>query len=90
MSLRRARHVPTRQCAACGTIRPKRELVRVVRTPEGNVTVDPTGRQNGRGVYICPTSECRTRAATSERLAQRLGTSVPDHVRLALQSPEDG
>ncbi|MBE3596054.1 MAG: YlxR family protein [Hydrogenibacillus sp.] len=50
--------IPIRRCVACGNQRPKRELVRVVRTPEGEIVLDPTGRKNGRGAYVCPERNC--------------------------------
>ena len=52
---RRQKHIPKRTCIACRAVRPKRELVRVVRTPEGVVTVDETGKENGRGADLCST-----------------------------------
>jgi len=56
------RHVPIRTCAGCRQERPKREMVRVVRTPEGSVVVDPTGKRAGRGAYLCPSFDCWSRA----------------------------
>jgi predicted RNA-binding protein YlxR (DUF448 family) len=87
---RRPRRVPMRQCAACGAIRPKRELTRIVRTPDGEVRLDPTGRANGRGAYVCDGEACRERAARGDRLASRLGATVPDGVREALRPRGDG
>jgi hypothetical protein len=52
------KHIPERSCVACHTKRPKRDLVRVVRTPEGEVKVDPSGRANGRGAYLCKEPAC--------------------------------
>ncbi len=52
------KHVPIRTCIACRTQRPKRELIRIVRTPEGEVHVDPTGKAKGRGAYLCPDVTC--------------------------------
>lgn len=52
------KHVPIRTCVACRTQRPKRELIRIVRTPEGEVHVDPTGKAKGRGAYLCPQAAC--------------------------------
>lgn len=70
------RHVPIRQCVGCGAKRPKRELVRVVRTPQGDVVVDPTGRKAGRGAYICPSQECLELAVRSRRLQKSLDRDV--------------
>jgi predicted RNA-binding protein YlxR (DUF448 family) len=52
------KHIPLRSCIACRETKPKRELVRVVHTPEGPVEVDRTGKKNGRGAYFCPAQEC--------------------------------
>ena len=57
-NLPRSRHIPERTCVACGTKAPKRDLSRIVRTPAGNVVVDPTGKALGRGAYICPARVC--------------------------------
>ena len=54
----RPRHVPTRTCVACRQTNAKRELVRVVRGPDGSVTIDASGKRNGRGAYLCATREC--------------------------------
>ena len=55
----RHRHIPQRTCIACRQIRNKRDLVRVVRTPEGSVVIDPTGKRAGRGAYLCRAQGCR-------------------------------
>lgn len=54
----RPRHVPQRTCIACREAKPKRELVRIVRTPSGAVRIDPTGKQSGRGAYLCQAPAC--------------------------------
>lgn len=53
-----AKHIPQRTCIACRTVQAKRELMRIVRTPEGKVEADPTGKKNGRGTYVHKTREC--------------------------------
>lgn len=81
----RPRKIPLRQCAVCGTQRPQREFVRVVRSPEGQVSVDDGPRRlPGRGVYLCTTPECMTQGARGRRLAQRLEAEVPEPVRAEL------
>ncbi|MBE3562584.1 YlxR family protein [Hydrogenibacillus sp. N12] len=62
--------IPIRKCVACGAQRPKRELVRIVRTPDGDVRLDPTGRQGGRGAYVCPNAAC-FETALKKKLFQR-------------------
>ena len=69
--------MPTRTCVACRTARPKRELVRIVRTPDGRIVVDDTGRLAGRGAYVCRTASCLTIANTTSALSRALETPVP-------------
>ena len=54
----RPRHIPQRTCVACRQTSAKRQLVRVVRAPDGSVTIDPSGKRSGRGAYLCATAEC--------------------------------
>lgn len=70
------RHVPQRTCAGCRSISGKRELVRLVRTPEGAVEVDPTGRRNGRGGYLCAQRSCWVEALKRDRLARALRATI--------------
>ena len=71
------RRVPTRTCVACRTARPKRELARIVRTPDRRIVVDPTGRLSGRGAYVCVGMECLTLAIKKGALARALETPLP-------------
>jgi predicted RNA-binding protein YlxR (DUF448 family) len=80
----RPRRVPTRSCVACRTARPKRELLRVVRTPDGHVTVDETGRVAGRGAYVCRDEACITTAIDRGALARALETTLPADLRVTL------
>lgn len=73
-----ARHVPIRTCAGCRTEHPKREMVRVVRTPEGSVVADLTGKRAGRGVYICPQPACWQRALRAGSLARALKSEIAE------------
>ncbi|HLS88076.1 MAG TPA: YlxR family protein [Sphingobacteriaceae bacterium] len=77
----RQRHVPQRTCIGCNTVRPKRELVRLVRTPAGPVVLDKTGKLSGRGAYVCPDPACVERALTLGRLTDRLKAD-PDQIDL--------
>jgi predicted RNA-binding protein YlxR (DUF448 family) len=81
----KVRRVPQRQCVACRQMRPKRELVRVVRTPAGEVRVDPTGKVAGRGAYVCPAADCADVALRAGRLEHALETPIPDQAALALR-----
>ncbi len=77
----RTRKPPMRLCLGCGQQREKRELVRLVRTPDGGVLVDPTGKLSGRGAYICPDPDCLRRAIKNQRLSRALETELsPDVV----------
>ena len=67
---------PMRMCVACRQMRPKKELVRVVRTPEGQVLMDTTGRANGRGAYLCHDVECLKKARKSKALERALETNI--------------
>jgi len=68
--------IPMRMCVSCREMRPKKELTRVVRTPEGNVVVDPSGRANGRGAYLCLKTACLDKAIKSRELDRALETKV--------------
>lgn len=76
----KAKKIPMRQCLGCNEHLPKRELIRVVRTPEGEVVADATGKKNGRGAYICPKAACLRKAQKSKRLERALECSIPDEV----------
>ena len=75
------RRVPTRSCVACRTKRAKRELVRVVRAPDGRVTIDETGRLAGRGAYLCREAGCWTTALERGALGRALETPLPAELR---------
>jgi predicted RNA-binding protein YlxR (DUF448 family) len=75
-----------RTCVACGRIRPKRELVRVVRTPDGLVRVDPTGKVSGRGAYVCREPGCADAGLREARLAHALEVAIPADVAAQLQA----
>ena len=64
--------VPMRMCVACREMRPKKELIRVVRTPEGEIVADETGRRNGRGAYLCRSEGCLNKALKIEALDRAL------------------
>lgn len=70
------RHVPQRTCIACRTPRAKRELLRIVRTVDGQVMFDPTGRRAGRGAYLCPDAACLERALRERTLAAALKAEI--------------
>lgn len=73
---KRRKQVPQRTCLVCRTIRPKRELVRIVRTPEGTVVLDETGKLNGRGGYLCRQRHCWELALRQKKLEKALKTTL--------------
>jgi len=81
MARRRRIHVPQRTCVGCRKVRPKREMLRVVRTPDSGVQVDPTGKRAGRGAYLCPRRECWEAALVKGRLEQALRTRLTHQER---------
>ena len=72
--------VPLRKCTGCGEMKPKKELVRVVKTPEGEISLDPTGKMNGRGAYLCKDPQCLRKAQKSKRIEKDLSCTVPDEI----------
>ena len=83
--------IPMRQCLGCREMKPKRELLRVVRSPEGEVSLDTRGKKPGRGAYVCPNADCLTKAVKTRALSRALETEIPDEVmqRLAAELEED-
>ncbi len=77
--------IPMRQCLGCREMRPKRELIRVVRSPEGNVALDFKGKMPGRGAYVCPSAECLKKATKSKALERALNAEIPEELYLDLQ-----
>ena len=74
------RKIPERQCLGCNEHKPKKELLRVVRTPDGEIALDFTGKKSGRGAYICRDVSCFKKARKSGRIDRNLGVSVPSEV----------
>ena len=77
--------IPLRMCTGCGEHKPKRELVRVVKSPEGDISLDLTGRKSGRGAYICPNTECLAKAKKARRLEKAFSCQIPDDVYAAME-----
>ncbi len=80
------RKLPQRTCVGCRNVRPKKELVRIVRDPEGGISVDPTGKKAGRGAYICPSAECLEKAVKQKRLERALARPIPPDVHEQLRA----
>ena len=76
--------IPMRQCLGCREMKPKKELCRIVRSPEGEISLDLKGKAPGRGAYICPDRACLERARKSKALNRAFDMAVPDNVYDAL------
>jgi predicted RNA-binding protein YlxR (DUF448 family) len=72
----RRKHVPQRTCVACRQVRPKKELIRIVRSPEGDIEVDETGKKSGRGAYLCRNKACWEIALAKSKLEYALETEI--------------
>ena len=76
----KVRKIPQRQCLGCNEHFPKVELLRVVRDPEGQISLDFTGKKSGRGAYICPKADCLKKACKSKSLDRSLEVAIPQEV----------
>ena len=80
-----AKKIPMRQCLGCREMKPKRELIRVVRSPEGEISLDFKGKKAGRGAYVCHDVECLKRAEKTRALSRAFGVPVPQNIMEELQ-----
>lgn len=76
----KTRKIPMRRCIGCREMREKRALIRIVRNGQGEVTVDPTGRMNGRGAYLCRDLECFAKARKARALNREFSAEIPETV----------
>lgn len=83
--MQQKRKIPMRMCTGCGEMKPKLELVRVVKGPEGDVSVDLTGKKPGRGAYICHSAECLQAARKKRRLEKAFSCQINDEVYEAME-----
>lgn len=72
--------IPMRMCNGCMEMKPKKELIRIVKSPEGDVSVDLTGKKSGRGAYICRDIQCLEKAFKAKRLNKNLETNISDEI----------
>lgn len=72
--------IPLRKCTGCGEMKNKKDMVRVIKTPEDEIVLDKTGKKNGRGAYICNSLECLKKASKSKGLERSLKTAIPKEV----------
>ena len=77
--------IPLRMCTGCCEMKPKRELLRVVKSPEGDVSIDSTGRKPGRGAYVCRSAECLKKARKARRLEKAFSMKISDGVYSRLE-----
>lgn len=83
------RKVPTRKCIGCGEQKPKRELVRIVRSKDGEISLDMTGKKNGRGAYICPKLDCLKKVRRNRGLDRSFQMTVPEEIYELLEKEMD-
>ena len=81
----KTKKIPQRQCVGCRTMKDKKELIRVVKTPEGEIVLDTTGKKSGRGAYLCPDIECMKKARKSRALERAFSQQIPAEVYDALE-----
>lgn len=72
--------VPMRKCTGCGEMKNKKEMIRVLKTPEDDIVLDVTGKKNGRGAYLCFSKECLSRAMKNKGLEKSLKTQIPQEI----------
>ena len=72
--------IPVRRCVGCNAQRPKRELLRILKTADGEITLDATGKKNGRGAYLCPSAACLAKARKAKRLERTFEVPIPDGI----------
>lgn len=72
--------IPMRKCIGCGNMLPKKELIRVVHTPEDEFFIDVTGKRNGRGAYLCANTECLEKALKTKAINRSFSANVPEEI----------
>ena len=85
MQQQRQKKIPVRRCVGCNAQKEKRALVRIVRSPEGEISVDLTGKKSGRGAYLCASAACLAKARKAKRLERALETPIPPEVYARLE-----
>ena len=83
--------IPMRKCTGCNEMKPKKELVRVVKSPEGEISMDLTGKKSGRGAYVCHSKKCLAAAIKAKRLERAFECAIPQEVyeRLEGEMPDE-
>ena len=84
------RKIPLRRCTGCNEQKPKKELVRVVRSPQGEIALDRAGKMPGRGAYLCPSAQCLAKARKAKRLERALDAQIPPEVYERIEQEIEG
>ena len=84
--MQKPKKIPQRQCVGCRTMKDKKALIRVVRTPDGDIVLDSTGKRAGRGAYVCPDAACLKKARKSRALERAFAVEIPEAVYDALEA----
>ncbi|MGB4505150.1 MAG: YlxR family protein [Syntrophaceticus sp.] len=86
----RVKRIPQRVCVGCGQTKMKKELIRIVRTPDYQIKIDTTGKMSGRGAYICRRMECLSAALAGKKLERALRIELPQDIIVALEKAISG
>lgn len=81
--------IPMRKCLGCGEVKPKKELIRVVKNNQGEIFLDTTGKKNGRGAYICHSKDCFVKARKAKRFERAFCAPIPEDVLNSMESELD-
>ena len=84
--MEKVKKIPIRQCLGCNEHKPKAELIRVVRDPEGCISLDTRGKKSGRGAYICHNVKCLNKARKSKRIERALDCTIPEEIYDAMEA----
>lgn len=84
--MEKVKKIPVRQCLGCNEHKPKAELIRVVRDPEGGISLDTRGKKSGRGAYICHNVKCLNKARKSKRIERALDCTIPEEIYDAMEA----
>lgn len=82
----KTRKIPMRMCLGCGEMKPKKELVRIVKSPEGEISLDLTGKKSGRGAYICKDASCLSKARKARKLEKSFSCKIDEEVYDAMEA----
>ena len=84
--MEKTKKIPVRQCLGCNEHKPKADMIRVVRDPEGGISLDTRGKKSGRGAYICHNVKCLNKARKSKRIERALDCTIPEEIYDAMEA----